>query len=461
MVKKGNAKQDIIYNSIVKIISNTSKVDLKIPYKTSEQGQSIGTGFFFDKQGHILTAAHVIEDSVEIWLNMPKYGKKIFKASIVAVYPDFDIGIIKIINFKNDCIIHLGNSDEVKLRDNVYVIGYPNNPDYPIITSGTISGSRTNYIQTDTPVNSGNSGGPLLNNKNKVIGITSAVIKDSENSSLITPINIFKENIKYILSNKKKIIYKNVLGVLLVNSTDNYKQLYGSSKQCKEGILVKKVLKKSPLKGLMSEGDVICSINNGKKVYSLDYYGEANEDEHAGKVSLSNIIKRCKPNQTISLKYWSINKKKIQNATINLKTFEQLYPVNKLFQPLSKIDYEIYGGMILMNLSTNHLSMPEFRHLLYIIKNQEIYNNQLIITHIFPSSKISEYGSISEYTLVKKVNNKPVNSLASFRNAIKTPIISGRNKFFIIETTGFDKVILNLDEIQLETNKIKKNYFIK
>ena len=78
--------------------------------------------------------------------------------------------------------LSLGNSDEVKLRDDVYVIGYPNNPDYPIITSGTISGSRTNYIQTDTPVNSGNSGGPLLNKNNKVVGVTSAVIRNSENS---------------------------------------------------------------------------------------------------------------------------------------------------------------------------------------------------------------------------------------------------------------------------------------
>ena len=114
------------------------QIDIKIPYKTDYQGQSIGTGFFFDKKGHILTAAHVIEHSAEIWINMPSYGKKIFKANIISVYPDFDIAVIKIINFKNKEYLSLGNSDEVKLRDDVYVIGYPNNPDYPIITSGTL-----------------------------------------------------------------------------------------------------------------------------------------------------------------------------------------------------------------------------------------------------------------------------------------------------------------------------------
>ena len=461
MVKKSDKSQDKIYNSIVKIISNNAKIDIKIPYKTDYQGQSIGTGFFFDKKGHILTAAHVIEHSAEIWINMPSYGKKIFKANIISVYPDFDIAVIKIINFKNKEYLSLGNSDEVKLRDDVYVIGYPNNPDYPIITSGTISGSRTNYIQTDTPVNSGNSGGPLLNKNNKVVGVTSAVIRNSENSSLITPINIFKENKKFILENKKKIIYKNVLGILLVNSTDNYKQLYGHSKECKEGIIVKKILSKSPLKKYLKEGDVICSINDGNKTYDLDYYGESNEKDYAGKISLTDIVKRCIPYQKISIKYWSVLDKSTKKVSVKLRTFDELYPVKKLFFPISKLDYEIYAGMILMDLTTNHLSTPEFRHLLYIIKNQEIYNNQLVITHIFPSSKISEYGSISEYTLVKKINNKKVNSLSKFREALKTPILSNGQKFFILETSGFDKVILNLDEIELESNDIKNKYFIK
>ena len=143
--------------------------------------------------------------------------KNIFSAEIVSVYPDFDIAIIKIHNFKNKDYIKIGNSDKIRLRDEVYVMGYPNNPDYPIITSGTISGSRTNYIQTDTPVNSGNSGGPLLNKNNEVVGVTSSIIKNSQNSSLITPINIFKENKRLMMEDKGKIIYKNVLGTLFVN----------------------------------------------------------------------------------------------------------------------------------------------------------------------------------------------------------------------------------------------------
>lgn len=460
MVQK-TLNQETIYNSVVKIICNKASVDLLLPYKISSHGQSIGTGFYINKQGNILTAAHVVEDAAELWINMPQYGKKIFRAEIVSVYPDFDIAIIKIHNFKNKDYIKIGNSDKIRLRDEVYVIGYPNDPDYPIITSGTISGSRTNYIQTDTPVNSGNSGGPLLNKNNEVIGVTSSIIKNSQNSSLITPINIFKENKRLMMEDKGKIIYKNVLGTLFVNSTDNYKELYGYSGNCREGIIIKKVLEQSPLFGKVEEGDVICSVNNGKKTYKLDYYGESSEKGRAGKISLSDIIKRCRPYQEILLTVWSLKKKKTRNVKVKVKTFEDIYPVKKLFFPLSKIDYEVYAGFIVMDLTTNHLSLPEFRHLLYIIRNQEIYKNQLVITHIFPSSKISEYNSISEFTLVKKINNKDVDSLESFRKAIKKPVVSGKSKFFTMETSGYDRVILSLDEIKRETDNIKKKFLLK
>ena len=119
-----------------------------------------------------------------------KEGQKIFKAEIVCVYPDFDAGIVKIIEtYRNQYFLPLGNSDDISLRDEVFTIGYPKNPQYPAVTSGTISGTRSDYIQTDTPVNPGNSGGPLINDKNEVVGITSAVLANSEDSSLIIPIN--------------------------------------------------------------------------------------------------------------------------------------------------------------------------------------------------------------------------------------------------------------------------------
>ena len=91
-----NIDQEKVYNSVVKIITTSVTLDLNIPYNIKNQTQSIGAGFFIDKKGHILTAAHVVEDAVEIWIKIPKEGHKIYTAEIVSVYPDFDIGIIRI-----------------------------------------------------------------------------------------------------------------------------------------------------------------------------------------------------------------------------------------------------------------------------------------------------------------------------------------------------------------------------
>lgn len=459
MGKYENLDQEKVYNSVVKIVTTSVILDLTIPYNIKNQKQSIGAGFFIDKDAHILTAAHVVENAVEIWVKIPKEGQKIFRAEIVCVYPDFDIGIIKINDdYKNDNFLPLGNSDDLSLREDVFTIGYPKNPDYPIVTSGTISGTRSDYIQTDTPVNPGNSGGPLINNNNEVVGITSAVLANSEDSSLIIPINIAKNNLDTMINSTKKIIHKNVLGVLLVNGTDNYKELYGGEKECKQGIVIKRVIKKSPLENLVNDGDVVCSFNDGDNTYEIDYFGETTVPWETGKVPLDHLVKRCTPKKAVSMNIWSIKDSKIKNVKFNLKTFDELYPVKRIFPHLDKIDYEIFGGMIVMNLTLNHLLLPEFSHLIYIIKNEEIFKEQLLITHVFPNSKIAEYNTIPSYSLIGKINNIKVSNLAQFRDAIKKPISKNGKTFVTIETDTKDKVILNTDELVKQEKELIDMY---
>ena len=148
---------------------------MKLEKLEQMQNKSIGAGFFINDKGHILTAAHVVKNTIEIWLRIPEFGK-IFKGYIVCVYPDFDLAIIKVVDFKNSYFLKLGNSETLELGQHVYALGYPNNSEYPMRTTGTISGRRIDYIQTYTPINPGNSGGTLLNKFNEVIGVNSAVL---------------------------------------------------------------------------------------------------------------------------------------------------------------------------------------------------------------------------------------------------------------------------------------------
>ncbi len=462
MTKHKNIEQKNIYNSIVKIITTNIEFDFKIPMNIIQQNQTIGAGFFFNSKGYILTAAHVLSNVIDLWIRLPEYGQKNFKAEIICVYPDFDIGIIKIINFQNKHWLTLGNSDKLPIREEVYAIGYPSNSDYPIITSGTISGKRDFFIQTDTPVNPGNSGGPVLNKNNDVIGITSAVIDSTESQSLLVPISLVKTNLHTMQKGRKQILYKNVTGLYMINGTDNYTDMYNITGKCNQGIIIKKVLDKSPLFGFVEVGDLICSFNDGYNTYKLDFFGEAVSPwDNTSKVSFDILVSRCPPNKEVSMNIFSIKDNKEKKIVFNLKSQDEIYPVIKLFPNISKIDYEVFAGIIVMNLTINHLLMDEFSNLVYLIDNKEIFKPQLVITHIFPNSKIGEYDSIQPQSLVESINGIKVRTLEEFRSAIKKPILKNKKYYITIQTSNNDQVILNLKELLDKEDELSKIYNYK
>ena len=441
-------KQKKIYNSIVKIIPTHVLLDPLIPYNIIKQTKSVGAGFFIDNKGHILTCAHVVKNIIEIWIRIPDSGKKIYRASIKCVYPDFDLAIIKINDYQNHFFLNLGDSEKINLGDEIYALGYPDASEYPMRTTGTISGRRGDNIQTDVALNPGNSGGPCLNELNQVIGVSSAVIAGSEDSSLIVPINAFKNVIDSMINSGKKIIYKNVLGILLVNGNDNYKEMYNIKSKNIEGQIIKKILKNSPFKDFASEGDIFQSIEN----FNIDFYGEVNVPWEDGKVPLEYIVKRSKPFSDLKVSIFSLKKNKILFKKISLKTFPDIYPVRQIFPHIEKLDYEVFSGLVVMNLNLDHI-IKNFQHLVHLIVNEKIYQPYLIITHIFENSKIGEYNTINTGSLINKVNNIKVRTLIQYRNAIKKYINKNNKKFIIIETLNRDKVIINLSDL-LEQEKV-------
>ena len=457
MVLNKTLNQKKINNSVVKIINNSIMPDIILPYNRSIHKKGSGAGFFINNNGYIITAAHVITKSIELWIKISSEGQKIYKAKIICVYPAFDIAIIKILNYKNKYHLNLGDSDKLHLRETVYTIGYPNNTKYPIVTSGTISGSRDDYIQTDTPVNPGNSGGPLLDSDNKVVGITSARIKESENSSLIIPINILKSNYNYMLNNKKQIMYKNVLGLIYNNGSITYNRLNKLPKSIKNGMIVKKIINDSPLIDKIEEGDIILELDDTKNKYDFDNFGETVVDWEYGKVSIDKIIKRCIPNQKIFIKFWSISQKKKKKISVRLTTFDKIYPIRHIAPPIFLPDYDIFGGLVFVNLTLDHLVNKKFTNLVYIIQNHKIYNKQLVITHIFPNSIISEYNTITAPSLVKSINNVPVSCIKDLRKII-IKSLRNKDKFITIRTDSDDIAVLNVKDTLNQEPKLSKLY---
>ncbi len=463
-----NKENKRIYSSIVKIISNKLNYDWENPLNVSDQEQTVGTGFFFNKDGFILTAAHVVANSIDILIQTKEYGKQKFEGQIKSIFPEIDLAIVFIPNFKNKYWLTLGDSYKLKIRDELYAIGYPDNSEYPITTTGTMSGIRNNEIQTDIALNPGNSGCPVLNMHNDVIGITSEKIEDSEGSSLIIPINsVIKKYISFMLKSTLKIMNRNVLGIVTQdNLNDNYNNFYGIKNV--SGVIVKKILEKSPFYRHINEGDILTGIKPiNHKRYNIDNYGDVDIEYYTGKISLSNFIYlNLKFKEKVKLYYYSLKHNKELEIESSLPSYDEVYNIKKVHPNLEKVDYEILGGMIFMDLTLNHLELEDFENLSYIFTNDSIYNKNLIISSILLNPKILE-NNVSSPAIIKKINENDVQTLNDLRKTLKSPIKKDKNYFIKIEFDNKNisyfniKELIEIDELVSEKYNYKISEIIK
>lgn len=165
----------------------------------------LGTGFIVSEDGYIVTNQHVSGSKYATCYVTLEDGRS-FDAKVVWSDEDIDLSVIKI-NSTGLNYLQLGNSDEIKIAQNVYAIGNPIGFEFQrTVTSGIISGldrtielkedSKSYYmedlIQTDATINPGNSGGPLIDENGNVIGINSVKITSAEGIGFAVPINIIK-----------------------------------------------------------------------------------------------------------------------------------------------------------------------------------------------------------------------------------------------------------------------------
>lgn len=161
-------------------------------------GVSCGTGCIIDKNGTILTSAHVLEEGNDIIVTMSN-GED-YKANVIRRFSDNkDIALIKISVPYELKTVKLGDSSKIKVGEKVLALGSPFGFN-GTLTQGIISriDYAKNRIQTDAAINPGSSGGPLLNTNGEIIGINQAIYNPDNNISNIgigfaTPVNTVKE----------------------------------------------------------------------------------------------------------------------------------------------------------------------------------------------------------------------------------------------------------------------------
>ncbi len=297
--------------------------------------ESEGSGVIYKKNGntaYVVTNNHVISGADSFYVML--YSGKRVKATVVGKDSVSDLAVLKIDAKNVEQTATFGNSDNIQVGETALAIGSPMGSEYATsLTQGIISAKKrtlditnssgvttgsTTVIQTDAAINSGNSGGPLVNLDGQVIGINSMKLSanssSSENASVegmgfAIPSNEVVKIINQLVTKGK--VSRPALGISGIDldyvsdsaKSDTLKLPDGVD----SGVVVMKTDSDSPLKDILSKYDVIVSLG-GKKVTGIS--------------SLKTALYAHKVGDSVTIKYYHDGQLKSQKVTLSLEASE-------------------------------------------------------------------------------------------------------------------------------------------
>ena len=229
--------------------------------------RSLGSGFIIDREGDVVTNAHVVKNADKILVKLE--DQREFDAQVVGIDDKTDVALLKI-PAGDYPVVTLGNSDVIQVGDWVVAIGNPFGLS-ETVTAGIVSakervigeGPYDNFIQTDASINPGNSGGPLLDLRAQVVGINAAIFSQSGGNigiGFAIPSSIAK-NVVVQLKEKGRVI-RGRLGVSIYPRNLTQGMVKEFKLTSKDGALISGVETDSPAaKAQIKPYDVIVQVN--------------------------------------------------------------------------------------------------------------------------------------------------------------------------------------------------------
>jgi serine protease Do len=264
---EGQDPEDLLRRFFGEQFGQRDQRDPRSPRRAPRQQRALGSGVVVTTDGYILTNDHVIDGADEIRVEMT--DDRTFTAKLVGTDKASDLALLKI-TAPDLHPIALGNSEVVKVGDVVLAVGNPLGVGQTV-TMGIISakgrsttvgdGGYEDFLQTDAPINHGNSGGALVNTKGELVGINSQILSNSDGNigiGFAIPVNMAK-NVMEQLRTKGKVT-RAQLGVTVQGVTSEMAESLGLKQA--NGAIVSGVASGSAAERAgVKRGDVIQSFN--------------------------------------------------------------------------------------------------------------------------------------------------------------------------------------------------------
>jgi len=200
-VRFGISPNDLLPFKIPILSSVFDVIPFRVPIPYQDKGFSLGSGFLIHPQGYILTNAHVVHNATEIRVVLSE-GRRDFPARIIGLDRVTDTALLKMPPVPGTTFLPLGDSDRMRTGEMVLAIGNPLGLRHTV-TLGIVSAQERiapgykdqamDFVQTDSAINPGSSGGPLLDLHGEVVGINTAILVKAQSIGFAVPVNTVKE----------------------------------------------------------------------------------------------------------------------------------------------------------------------------------------------------------------------------------------------------------------------------
>jgi S1-C subfamily serine protease len=455
-----------VKNAVVKIYTVNNGYDYYSPWQKFGQTSSSGSGCIISGK-RILTNAHVVANQTFIQVRRAGEAKK-YTAELEAVAHECDIAILRVKNdsfFSGVTPVAIGNLPEI--GDQVAVYGFPKGGDKLSITEGVVSRvehtkythSNANLLacQIDAAINSGNSGGPVING-NKLVGVAFQAVSanDAENIGYMVPTPV----IRHFLTDIRDGTYDGIpdLGLSWQKMENlDIRRKYHMADDL-TGVLVIKVYPDSPTGGILQREDIILSVD--EKSVENDGTIAFRDGE---RTVFDFIIQNKYINDTVEMKV--LRKEKVINAQINLS---QSLKCSRLV-PLEQYDvpptYFVFGGIVFQPLTVNFLKLwgddwydEANKSLLHYYKNgypTKERKELVLLAKVLADEINVGYHDLHD-RIISYVNGEKIRDMKDLVKALENNKAEYHN---ILDETGY-RIVLDSEKVKNKGQSILEKYGI-
>jgi serine protease Do len=364
----------------------------------TEERSSLGSGVIVRADGYVLTNHHVIDGAEQIKVDLS--SNKTYSATVVGSDAPSDLAVLKI-STSGLPVLQLGDSDQVRVGDVCLALGNPLGVG-ETVTAGIISakgrqtelssGSYQDFLQTDAPINRGNSGGALVNTRGELIGINTAILSPGGEQGgnigigFAIPSNMARSVMQQLIG--KGQVRRGMLGVGIQNATEDIASNFGLKGRA--GIIITSVTPGGPAdKAGLKENDIILKLNGKDETDTRD---------------LRNQVAAMAPGTEATLLIWRNNAEQQVKLRLGELTQDSASTTQRQggSQPAGRL-----------GLTVETITPSLARQLGVRAGTQGV-----VVTEVDPAGPAAEAG-VQAGDIITQVNRQPVRSPADVANALQ------------------------------------------